>query len=70
VSAIEFKQTGQPVGNDPDVGNPPDKKTRNKALRGPALRSALHASSRRLRAVGNRGSEAQYVRHAPPCRNP
>ena len=33
VQPIEFKQTGQPVGVDPEVGNQPDKKTRNEALR-------------------------------------
>ena len=33
VQPIQFKQTGQPLGVDPEVGNQPDKKTRNEALR-------------------------------------
>ncbi|HJQ73251.1 MAG TPA: S8 family serine peptidase [Gaiellaceae bacterium] len=33
VQPIAFKQTGQPTGTDPEVGNQPDKKTRNEALR-------------------------------------
>lgn len=32
VSSIEFKQTGTPTGNDPEVGNQPDQRTRNAAL--------------------------------------
>jgi hypothetical protein len=33
VEQLQFKQTGSPTGNDPDVGNQPDKRTRNDALR-------------------------------------
>jgi Subtilase family len=33
VDSIQFKQTGTPTGRDPEVGNQPDKKTRNEALR-------------------------------------
>jgi Subtilase family len=33
VDSIQFKQTGTPTGNDPEVGNQPDKKARNEALR-------------------------------------
>ena len=33
VSSIQFKQTGSPDGNDPEVGNQPDQKTRNAALK-------------------------------------
>ena len=32
VTSIQFKQSGSPTGNDPEVGNQPDKKTRNAAL--------------------------------------
>ena len=32
VTSIQFKQSGSPTGNDPEVGNQPDQKTRNAAL--------------------------------------
>ena len=32
VSSLAFKQSGTPTGNDPEVGNQPDAKTRNAAL--------------------------------------
>ena len=58
VSAVEFRQTGQPVGNDPDVGNPPDKKTRNKALREFQKKSARRSTrpSSRSRSTTTRTS--------------
>jgi hypothetical protein len=33
VSSIQFKQTGTPTANDPEVGTQPDQRTRNAALR-------------------------------------
>jgi len=33
VTSVEFKQTGTPTGDDPEIGNQHDKRTRNEALR-------------------------------------